>query len=197
MIYNNYNSIIGLLNGVSRKWGDKMWNEDDELDYMEIKTITGEHICCLKSNVMGYCHFFKHRGYITRSILKNHECVKKQCSFLQKNTSNPYWTAVERIQAAEKRKKETAKRLKREEEERQRELVARAQGIADELGYRLRVIRVTKTPGKKHFVLFYISENPWRDWAEFFELAREFGKTVGGRVELRHIKDIDGRYATL
>lgn len=165
-------------------------------DFIETKLLTGEHLFISKKAIVGYCHFSEHNGSVTKTLLKSHECVIKECHYFEKYKDNPYWTAIEQEQAAKQRKKETARRLKKEENDKLREWIKTAQNIADDLGYKLKVITVKKVPRKKKYILFYISKVSKNDWYMYFELAKAFGATLDGRVELRHIIDIDGYYAT-
>lgn len=165
-------------------------------DLIETTIITGAHIFISEKLIVGYCHYYKHKGTVTKKILKNHKCVIKDCHYFEKYADNSYWKNVEQKKAIQLKKRETALRIKNEEEARNKEWIEKAEHIADIQELELKIIRIKKVPKKKKYVLFYISKNPKNDWYMFLELAKEFGKEIGGTVELRHIKDIDGYYAT-
>ena len=40
---------------------------------------------------LGYCHCRLHKGYLDCKLLKKHECLNKQCTFLEKYLEHPYW----------------------------------------------------------------------------------------------------------
>lgn len=40
---------------------------------------------------IGYCYLEGHRGALTPSLYKKHECAKKQCPFFKKNEEHPHW----------------------------------------------------------------------------------------------------------
>ena len=45
---------------------------------------------CKGSNVVGYCHNRDHKGYISKTILKTHNCINKKCFYFEE--VNPkYW----------------------------------------------------------------------------------------------------------
>lgn len=44
------------------------------------------------SKAIGYCHLSKHKGFITKEALKAHDCLGKQCPFLQIYEDKPYWS---------------------------------------------------------------------------------------------------------
>ncbi len=78
---------------------------DEENEYIETKLLTGERLLISKKAVVGYCHFSEHKGSITKTILKTHECVTKGCHYFEKYTDNPYWAAIEQMQTAKKKRK--------------------------------------------------------------------------------------------
>ena len=65
-------------------------------------SINGEH---LSQKPVGFCCYRKHRGYLTLKIMKNHECLKKQCPCLKKCEDHPYWEQREKIKQLKKQKK--------------------------------------------------------------------------------------------
>ena len=38
----------------------------------------------------GYCHFYKHRGYVSTANYKTHECGKKHCNHFEANPTHPF-----------------------------------------------------------------------------------------------------------
>lgn len=108
---------------------------------------------------------------------------------------NPYWAAMEQMQATKQKKKETACRIKKEED-RLKEWINTSQSIANNLEYDLKVITDKKILRKKNYIVFYIYKESRNDWYLYLELARVFWMIIGGKVELRHIIDIDEYYAT-
>ena len=171
-------------------------DHDGKKEYIETKLITGDRLYISKKSVVGYCHFSEHKGSITKTLLKKHECVAKGCHYFEKYKDNPYWKGVEQAQAAKQKRRETARRIKKEEEKQRKEWIDTARIIADDLEYELKVITIKKIPHKNYYILFYLSKVSKNDWYLYFELAKAFGAKLGGRVELRHIVDINGYYAT-
>lgn len=76
----------------------------DDSGYIEAKIVGGECLFMRKDNLVGFCHFPEHKGYITKNVLKNKECAKKECFYFQKFNDNPYWEALELERIAEKNK---------------------------------------------------------------------------------------------
>lgn len=56
-----------------------------------------------KEKAIGYCK--RHGCHLTCNTLKRHECLRKQCYFLNKHEEHEYWK-----QRAEKRAMKKAKR---------------------------------------------------------------------------------------
>ena len=165
----------------------------DDSEYIEAKIVGGECLFMRKDNLVGFCHFPEHKGYITKNVLKNKECAKKECFYFQKFNDNPYWEALELQKIAEKNKKEAAKQKKRKDEKTQERLVEQAQEIADGLGYTMKIYRVSKLE-KNEYAVFYTSNKGYNDYYDFFELAVKFGKLLKSKVRLKHIKDLEGNY---
>lgn len=59
-----------------------------------------------KTKSIGYCK--RHGCYLTCNTLKRHECLRKQCHFLDKHEDNDYWR-----QRAEKKALKKANKLQR------------------------------------------------------------------------------------
>ena len=170
-------------------------NDKSKNEFIEVKLLTGDTETVSNKNVIGYCHFSEHKGYVTRNLLKSHKCDTKSCHYLEKYEDNSYWAAIDQIKVAECRKKETARRLRQEKEKLQKEWVATAQNIANDYGYKVKVIEIRKVPKKKKYILFYISKISDNDCYRYVNLAKDFGASLNGKVELRHIIDIKGNYA--
>lgn len=60
-------------------------------------------------DVVGYCHFSGHQGYLLTKHLKEHECLQKECHYLEKNNASRYFMNLELL----KDKRKIAKKLKR------------------------------------------------------------------------------------
>ncbi|MBR5800332.1 MAG: hypothetical protein IKY23_09755 [Lachnospiraceae bacterium] len=43
------------------------------------------------SEPVGYCHLQTHPGHISKSLLDQHQCLGKQCPFLERYASHCYW----------------------------------------------------------------------------------------------------------
>ena len=55
---------------------------------------------------IGYCHCRIHKGYLDCKLLKKHQCLNKQCTFLERY-EHPFWE--------ERLKKKNAKQIYRQE----------------------------------------------------------------------------------
>ena len=164
-------------------------------EIIEITTINNKSILAAKNDVVGFCHFSAHPGCITKNSLKEKGCSRNGCHYFEKYDV-PYWKAKEKLKAALKRKKETARRIKAEEEVKNQYFMDKAQETIDKLGCNIKVLSIKKVPRKKRYIVFYISQNSQDDWYKYLEFAKCFGIIIGGRIELKHIKDVDGSYAT-
>lgn len=62
--------------------------EKESLDYNEnVKGLYGSEIAM--NRACGYCP--RHKCYLTVKMLKQHDCLNKQCHHLIKNENHPWW----------------------------------------------------------------------------------------------------------
>ncbi len=54
---------------------------------------------------VGFCHYRQHQGYLSVKQLKNHNCLGKQCPYLQKYEDNIFWIRRVEIKELKKAKK--------------------------------------------------------------------------------------------
>lgn len=58
-----------------------------------------------KDNTIAFCHNTIHSGALSETMVRQHECIQKNCRFFEKNLENKYWTRKESLNAAKKRDK--------------------------------------------------------------------------------------------
>ncbi len=61
-----------------------------------------------KENTVAYCHHKKHTGCLSVKMMQNHKCLAKQCPYLEKKESHPFWKARAMKKAAKKLSKISA-----------------------------------------------------------------------------------------
>lgn len=66
-----------------------------------VKGLYGSTIAVTKA--VGYCK--RHGCHLTCNTLKKHECLRKQCHFLDKHEENDYWRQREQKKALKKASK--------------------------------------------------------------------------------------------
>ena len=65
-----------------------MINYFDENKIKSFVNIDGNK--CTNQVPVGYCKFYKHKGYLTKEEFKTHECAKKQCKCFVPNYNSVY-----------------------------------------------------------------------------------------------------------
>ena len=53
----------------------------------------------------GYCWCMTHLGYLDPGLIEKHDCIGKNCRFLQRYEQHKYWYKVARKQAEKERRK--------------------------------------------------------------------------------------------
>lgn len=69
------------------------------------KTITGG--LADKGDLVGYCHYIGHKGYLLRKHIKDHNCIGKGCHYFEKNDESLYYKELDFA----RRKRHISKRL--------------------------------------------------------------------------------------
>lgn len=150
--------------------------------------------------IVGFCHNRIHPGKLTRKILEEHDCLGKNCKFFEKYPESTYWSAEEnRRKQKEKRKqaRQAEKMAAQQLEEELSELKELFQSYADDAGYSMLIVRLEKERRNRYRV-FYVSDNPFADgnrFPDFLETIRFFFPEYS--INLRHIRDVDGRFVTV
>lgn len=78
------------------------------------RTINGNY--CKETQKLGYCRCNLHRGYLTKKIMDEHECLEKNCIWFDKHEDAPYWQHKTKQRLARKRGKALKREIKQREE---------------------------------------------------------------------------------
>ena len=62
-----------------------------------------------KEKTIAYCRYYKHLGALSKTMVKQHECIQKNCKYFEKNLDNPYWQRRSAYTANKKREKKLRK----------------------------------------------------------------------------------------
>lgn len=165
---------------------------------IKVRVIGDEIMEVPRGYIVGYCRNSIHPGHLTKSLVKRHGCIGKQCIDLQRYDV-PYWAAYEQQQQAKARMKQQRKdekaRLAAVEEAMGR-MRAAFQTYADETESGMDVIRV-ECPEPDVYTVFYVSDNRFADGDRFPALLAMIRQQhPGSRVVLRHIMDLDDHFMT-
>jgi len=152
------------------------------------------------ARIVGCCHNLLHPGKMTKQLLKQHNCLGKDCRYFEKYENAEYWKECRR-QEERKRAGKLARKQKKEQEAAAQTvlqtLTARFQSFADEAGYSMQIVRVD-AEAKNRYRVFYVSENPFADgdcFPDFLDAVRSCFPEY--RLRLRHIRDMDGHFVTI
>lgn len=174
-------------------------SDSDREEFIRVKPLGGEVRFLLRENVIGCCHNMLHPGKLTRQLLNEHNCLEKQCPYLEKYDDRPFWVAYKKKQLA----KSEARWQKKNKKAKERSKVAMLcrlrdvfQGYADATGTEIIVVRVE--PANRHtYRVFYVSDDPFPDWNMFPAFLAAVERAFSGqRISLRRIKDMDGHFVT-
>lgn len=62
-----------------------------------------------KEKTIAYCRYYKHLGALSKTMVRQHECIQKNCKYFEKNLDNSYWRGKSAYTANKKREKKLRK----------------------------------------------------------------------------------------
>jgi len=122
-------------------------------------------------NVIARCHLLAHRGYLTKSLVELHDCIKKKCPFFEKMKPE-YWKALE--VSAQTKKDNRIKRKLETEEKNDRDTVIR-ETLEDSGNIHVTAIR---EEGRNMLVISYIYDKRTNLGQEINFLKEKFKKII-------------------
>ena len=182
--------------------GQDKGHAESKVHYREVirtRVLGGEIMEIARGKIAGYCHNIIHPGHVTRALLREHDCLGKQCTFFQKYEDSPVWAALEQQRLAKARVKQRKKAEKARltaHAEAMAQLRREFQQCADSTQSEMDVIRV-EHPEPNIYTVFYVSDNPFADGNRFPRfLSAVLRRHPHCRITLRHIMDLENRFLT-
>lgn len=170
-----------------------------EIDMLRVKLITGTIAVVKTKTLVGFCCHEKYRGFLTNKLIKSHQCFEKGCPFLKKYEDFPYWQNRLRHRKTKdeyiKQKQESLANRKSEKEKNAMMLsYIREKTEREDLPIYVTSIYTT---AKSSYCINYVSFERRNDWQDFFSLAIDMSNLFNGRFKVKHIKTLNGDYATI
>lgn len=159
----------------------------------------GDWIWIHPEKIVGCCHNAIHPGKMTEKMMKQHDCIGKQCRFFEKYEKSTYWLQQKQKQA----EKANRKKLKQQEQLRQQAHAEKLlafhkdlQCFAEQCGYDMKIVSVKQESTYVYKVL-YVSGNNFRDAHLFPDLQPLVYRSYPmHHLALRHVRDEDGKFVT-
>ena len=174
---------------------------------IRLPLIDGSYRSVAVKSIVGMCRNNIHRGYLNIDLLEQHDCIKKDCPFLEKFEDYPFWVKQDRIantKAIQKKKRENSRlkleRAKAISDDKMNTLLESAQNIADKLNYSIIITRVAPqrtSEAKYEYIINYVSDLLANDWHNYFDLVVTMAKCHGGKYYLRHMRFPNGDYVSI
>ena len=168
-------------------------------EIVKMKMLTGEVIPIKRKNVLGWCHHKMHKGAVNRALLEEHDCLGKNCPFLERNSKSSYWDNLAAQQKAKEELKKKLREKKRQqaaEDEHLVQLSENWQSYLDDMESDMYIVRVAKD-APSVYRIFYVSDNSFADgnrYPDFLDTLKFLHPHY--RINLRHIRDVDGHFVT-
>lgn len=170
--------------------------------FCTVKLISGRRTKVDVNSIVGYCHYCLHSGYLTISLLNEHQCCEKECSLLEKFVDYPYWEKRARQEEQKQKNKEKLKKQRLAEAIRKSKLDSFLEGLREEAQemadywYKpILITRVAKMDDNK-YTIFFVSDEEKSGWYEYRDIAFALCKKYHAKFILKRMKNPDGSYAT-
>lgn len=171
--------------------------------FRNVQLIGGAYAKVDTHSIVGYCHNNDHKGFLTISIMNEHECIQKKCHYFEKFLDYPFWQKRQRKEQLRQLEKEKANRRKENQklaqknlERKNSTLLSQANELISKFGYEnIKIISIHTD--KNSGVIFYISDKNENDWYEYRELAFSMSRIFNKKFILKHAKLPDGSFATM
>ena len=184
-----------------------------EKEWVTVRLAEGGKRTMLKENIVGYCPYSLHKGYLTKNLLKKHQCVDKRCAYLRK--CNPtFWDRLDDIETKKskiKRSKEKSAATRLNEANRLKNLTLAAKELCEDNGFGILVTQVIKgtTPSQQAkefkqtknveypYIINYVSDCKQSDEYKYVKLCVLMRQKFRNYFELRHTKFPNGDYVSI
>lgn len=175
-------------------------------DTTYVFTINSERVKKYDKDIVGYCNNFKHRGFLSKQDITEHECLDKRCPYLMKLThKDDYWNGY--IQQQEMAREQAEKKKKRRDNSKTRSrllqqkievFIKNGNDWLSEQGYDgfMEVIGYRIEKNSKTAIVTYVSDRKL-DFYEFNDVFYHFRIQAGMKTRIVRAKNSDGSYATL
>lgn len=163
------------------------------------KLVNGTVVRINKDKIVGWCRYDMHPGALTKTLLGEHDCLRKQCRLLVHNNENPFWDALVKKEIAKAKKKE-AKRARKAVEANKasavQSFVEELRRFLDESHSDMYIIRI-ENEKPRIYKIYYVSDNMFADGRCYSDFFDYLCKTYPNKKFLfRHIRDVDGHFVT-
>lgn len=79
--------------------------------YKMVKYIDG--VARYKIKCVGFCNNCIHRGFLTKELLKNHQCIQRKCTFFDGLDTDPYLLSEKKKMQIKEEKKKSINEMKK------------------------------------------------------------------------------------
>lgn len=167
--------------------------ETEKNKFITVQLIDGKWVNRAdKELIIGYCNYKLHPGALTAQLLKSHECMQKQCPYLKRLEDRKFW----KKRKDRNENKKMLRQTKHMQEQISHNLLTEAQKFADNYHADIDIMQVNFDTDRNLYKIFYISDNPEDDCYDYLDFLHAYCYQKKAKVELRHIRDINGNYVT-
>lgn len=181
-----------------------MTNEDKDFlnsdsQTRKLRLIDGTTKYVKRQSIVGYCHCKLHKGYISRKLLKSHDCINKKCSCLEKFKEYPFWVEYEKNSEMELLARDRKKQL-RKKKQKQGQLISQmlmtANSFSQKVDAGIVITHIMQIDKSNKYIIFYVSNAKYDDSEQYRFIAKHMQREYHYSFRMKHVMDQNRRYVT-
>lgn len=121
---------------------------ENGIQFRRVPMVDGSFSRIETKALVGICHNPIHKGYLSVTLLNKHDCIDKECRYLERFEDYPYWVRQRNKESEKNRRKEKIRQSDRKQRIDKRSRIRRWKCFAPLLN-RLRMTSDTKYISQK------------------------------------------------
>ena len=162
---------------------------DKNIQKRKVRLINGKYTIVNTDQIVGFCYSPVHRGYITKKLLKEHDCIKKNCNKLERMEDYPFWKNY----IKKKEQRDSAKAKKKVKSELNDLMLQSAIELSQNTDIHIHYISADLS-GRNKYTIFYTSGCSYDDSNRYSCIAKQMNKLYSRHFRMKHIKNQYGEY---
>ncbi len=172
---------------------------EKEIEYQNVKLLGGRYATVPVQSIVGFCHYAEHKGCVTIEILREHDCINKNCSMFEKFEDYPYWKKQLSIQKSKETRKNNIRKKKEKiaaKEAKIAEMKEVARGWVAQLRYPIKITNIIEDKPDS-YKIYFVSDSAVNDAYAYNDIAAKLHLEFRLKFKMIRVKKPNGGYVKL